>query len=669
MKNVYSLAILWIALLASAEVYGQRSCTWKGRVSTEWSNPDNWTCKSVPNSSTTSVIISSAVNEPVIGATEIISVRNIALDKGALLTNNGILRISGSITKTGLINSEGGEIDLDGVEMQDIAGARFTSYTIKILSIDNSSSVTLTDSLRISGVLNINSGNFDLNGNSLTIISTADNTARVGPVGGTLSNDGRVTVERYIPKERRAYRILAPSVNTTTSINANWQEGVHNTVFGINIDPHPGYGIQITGEGGAANNFDVTATNQPSLFLFNCDCDNPWLPVPNTNGTLDGKTGYLVFVRGDRSTDMTSTADPLPTSATTLRATGTLLRGTQTYSNLSDTGHSLITNPYASPINWRTMYFHNDPSRFENYYTYWDPTIGERGGYVTVTIDGVNSAGTDATVDIQSGLAFFVKGKIQGSAGTFIIQESDKSKKSNINMFAPERGGKLSVKLYYDGANERKLADGMVAIFNDDYSKDIDNYDAGKMSNWDENIAWVVGAKHLSIQSHPLIAGSEKLGIFINHLKERNYQIDIEGKNFNYPGTAELVDNYTLSRTTLNAGRTTVSFSVTADPRSKAPDRFYIEFRNDVPVAVAVKSSVSVYPNPVVGNVIHLQLNDMSKGAYVITLTDPAGRVIYSKQIEHPGGTDVQTIDVGGKITQGVYVLRVGGESVSVIKN
>ena len=59
----------------------------------------------------------------------------------------------------------------------------------------------------------------------------------------------------------------------------------------------------------------------------------------------------------------------------------------------------------------------------------------------------------------------------------------------------------------------------------------------------------------------------------------------------------------------------------------------------------------------------------MSKGTYVITLTDPAGRVIYSKQIEHAGGITVQTLDVGGKVSKGVYVLRVGGEAVSLIKN
>ena len=455
-------------------------------------------------------------------------------------------------------------------------------------------------------------------------------------------------------------------------MNANWQEGVHNPVYGVNIDPNPGFGIQITGAGGAANNFDVTATNESSLFLFNCDCDIPWTAITNTNGTLNGNTGYLVFVRGDRSTDMTSTADPLPTSATTLRATGTLLRGFQAYNNLSDTGHSLIANPYASPINWRSMYFHNVSDNFENYYTYWDPTIGTRGAYVTVNIKGVNSAGTSATIDIQSGIAFFVKGRGQSTQPhNFMIRETDKSKKNDINMFVPEKGGgQLSMRLYYNDGNGKRLADGMVAIFDDSYSKDIDPFDAEKMRNWDENIAWTVGNKYLSIQSRPLIAGNERLGIYMSNLKERDYQFDIEGTDLNYTGIAELVDNYTLKRTVISAnGPITVSFSVTANARSKAADRFHIEFRSYIaPVAVGNISSVNVYPNPVVGNTIQLQLNNMDKGIYSITLTNQAGQIAYYKQFNHDGSTNVQTLDIGGKLIKGTYVLKVGEIGVKVLR-
>jgi hypothetical protein len=487
-----------------------------------------------------------------------------------------------------------------------------------------------------------------------------------------LVNDNNVTVQRYIPNERRAFRILAPSVTTSTSINANWQEGVHNTVFGVNIDPHPGYGIQITGAAGAKGNFDVTATNQPSLFFFNCDCEVPWVAAPNTNMNLDVHTGYLVFVRGDRSTDMTATEQPLPTSATTLRATGTLAKGPQQYSNLNDTGFSLIANPFASAINWRSIYSHNTQEFFENYYTYWDPTLGARGAYATVNIDNVNSAGTNATVDIPSGLAFFVKGRDpSGQSHDLIINESDKSKINNINVFAPAKGGgTLAVKLFYkDEQNTRRQADGAVAIFNDAYSSDIDRYDAQKLSNMDENIGWSVANKHLSIQSLPLLKGNEKLSLFINNLRQTNYELQFEPLSFaSNDLILQLIDKYTSQVTRLSITEpVSVPFTVNADAASKAADRFSIQFvKPEIPVE-AEKALINIYPNPVSANTINVNVKSLEKGKYSIRLLNSNGQMVYIKQISHLGGSLSANIDIQN-ITPGIYQLRVGGLSAQFIR-
>jgi hypothetical protein len=671
MKNLYPLlSLLIILLLSETDVPAQKRCRWLGKVSSAWNDPGNWSCGEVPNSNTVNVTIAQTANQPVISRGETFSVRNLQINNAAFLTNNGTLQIAGSTGNSGEINSESGTIVLNGDGMQNIRSAIYTNGVIMALIIDNTSRVTLSDSLKISGSLTVNSGNFDLRNNSLTFLSTAANTARFGPLGGSLSNDDHVTVQRFIPSERRAYRILAPSVNTTTSVNANWQEGVHNTVFGVNIDPHPGFGIQITGAGGAANSFDQTASNESSMFTFICDCTVPWAAVPNTNMALDGKTGYLVFVRGNRSTDMTSTADPLPTSATTLRATGKLLTGAQTYNNLNDTGFSLIANPYASPVNWHDIYFDNNTSHFENYYTYWDPTIGERGGYVTVNVDGVNSAGTNATVEIQSGLAFFVKGMNQdGQPHNLVIQESDKSTTGNINVFKPARvEGRLNVRLFYDEKDgTHRLADGVAAIFSDKYSTGLDANDAQDISNWDENIAWSVSNKHLSIQSLPLPKGSGILPLYISHLKERSYQFEI-ASNLSYPGTIELADNYTSTRTLIGPELTTASFPVTADAASKASDRFSIVFRPVIPVATETRATLRIYPNPVEGNMVHVELNNMEKGVYYITITNSSGQEIYTKKVEHPGGPLLQSIDIG-KLGSGLFHLSVGTMNSEFIKN
>ncbi len=134
---------------------------------------------------------------------------------------------------------------------------------------------------------------------------------------------------------------------------------------------------------------------------------------------MNAKMGYLLFVRGNRS-DINALGASVANSNTTLRATGTLAIGDQPFSGLATTdgNFSLITNPYASPINWATLHADGNTNNFESYYTYWDPNVNTRGGYVTVTSGGTTSiitapgAGTvNANVHIQSGQAFFVKEK------------------------------------------------------------------------------------------------------------------------------------------------------------------------------------------------------------------------------------------------------------------
>ena len=58
-----------------------------------------------------------------------------------------------------------------------------------------------------------------------------------------------------------------------------------------------------------------------------------------------------LYIRGDRTIDLTNVTPPLPSNNTTLRATGTLLTGAQSFTGLTgNSGFSLVTNPYASPI-------------------------------------------------------------------------------------------------------------------------------------------------------------------------------------------------------------------------------------------------------------------------------------------------------------------------------
>ncbi|WP_207492084.1 fibronectin type III domain-containing protein [Aridibaculum aurantiacum] len=446
-------------------------------------------------------------------------------------------------------------------------------------------------------------GTADFNNRPVVFKSNASGTARLGEVTGTLADATNVTVERYISgigkfgnptALNRAYRMLAPSVNTVTSINANWQEGQTNASTSSNSNLLPGYGTHITGAGGAANGFDPTLTNNASLFYYNAATDT-WVTGTNTNvATLDAKKGYLLFVRGDRSINMLSTANPLPATNTVLRATGSLLTGTQVFSSLEGNGaFNLISNPYASPIDWASLAAAN-PS-FEDFYTLWDPNQGTRGGYVTVDKMGVVSAGA-ATRQIQSGQAFFVKATSGAVSPTFTVTEADKSSENNIDVFRTGSMEMFRTSLYFIDASGRILADGVVNVYDNAYTKAVDANDAPQIANWDEDIAISRSNQMLSIEKRPLIDNNDTIFLSVARLKQQAYELQFEAIGFNAPGLqAYLEDKFQGINIPLSLdGPTVVPFTVTSNAASSAADRFRVVFQTAAVLPVTI-TAVKAY--------------------------------------------------------------------------
>jgi hypothetical protein len=363
------------------------------------------------------------------------------------------------------------------------------------------------------------------NNASLIIRSTAVGNGRIGASSGTIN--GNVTVERYISSlHNKSYRLVAPSVNSATGnkpfIKDNWQEGHNNTSVSVNQNSQNNYGTHITGSTTGQRGFDASADGAVSLFTFEQSTATPgWVPAANTDATsLDAKKGYLVYVGGDRSTTLYVNNSVSNSSNTTFRSTGKILAGTQTFVNLEGNARSsIVTNPYAAPLDWKTLY--NDASTsnaasFENFYTYLDPNVGTNGGYVTVNINGIKSAPTNASVQIQAGQAFFLKAKSNVSSPTFTVKESHKSQGPSTDVFRTGTSEQFAAALYYNGADStRKIADGVTVVFDNNYSPEVDGNDAEEIANWNENISIKRANKELSIETRPLIDISDTLSLVI----------------------------------------------------------------------------------------------------------------------------------------------------------
>ncbi len=517
---------------------------------------------------------------------------------GATLTIGGVIAGPGSFTGSSTSN-----LNLSGATgTVNFTQTSAATRSLNNLTLNSSASATLGNALDVYGTIALTTATLNLNSVNLTLKSNSTGTARIANLtGSTLSGASNVTVERYIKlrtpgtgdgtgNNGRAYRLLAPTVNTSGSIRTNWMETGMNIAIGTNVNPVANHGTQISGAGGNANGFDVTQSNAPSLYATTNAVTPTYTAVGNTTSTLNALTGYFLYIRGDRSMNMqVPLSTNMPTSHTTLRTTGTLVTGTQTtFTNAFVDGGALnlVTNPYASPIDWSLV----QPActNVSTSYTLWDPNVGTRGGFVTVTTGGVVSGGGTATKFIQPGQAFFVQAS--GGVPTVSIQEGHKAAGNNNTVFLipPES---FETALYFiEDSGYRRMADGVNVLYDNVYSASIDANDATEINNWDENIAVDRESKHLAIEGRPVILTRDTISLFMNNMKQRAYEFDFIPASFTNIGLkAELIDNFLNTRTLLSVLDTvSVNFTVTTDPASAASNRFMIVFGPQGPLAIDV---------------------------------------------------------------------------------
>jgi hypothetical protein len=374
----------------------------------DWNVNTNWANNSLPTSGADVTI---AANPQVINNQ---SVNNIEVSSGIEIDiNNGItLSVSGNVNNLGNFIGEG-EVILNGTLAQTISG----DGSFENLRLNNATSVDFNDPSDLFGVLYVDQGTLNTNGNlSLRCaFGTPPKTAQVGPVGGAIV--GSVTTEQCFPA-RRAFRFISSSV-TGGTINSNWQEGVNNTGTNFptdNQNPFSGFGTHITGSLTGDDGFDATGSGNPSLFTFN-NAGRSWDAVASTTQALEAGTPYRLLIRGDRGINVTSNSAP-PTD-TRLRATGALLTGTTTQSILSNVAGeaSFIANPYQAQVDMNSVILASNNISTLQYYV-WDPTLGGtptpgspggRGAYVTVDLlGGTNSSSSSANQYLQPMQAAFV---------------------------------------------------------------------------------------------------------------------------------------------------------------------------------------------------------------------------------------------------------------------
>jgi len=513
--------------------------------------------------------------------------------------------------------------------------------------------------VKLYNTLSINGGTLTTN-NNLTLVSTAANTAQVTEVLGSITGD--VTVERYIPSKRAWRALTAPLKGSNGSLYTTWQNGgttLSDTGLeiwgptGTNIVTGPNYSV-----------LDYTPTG--------------WVGVTNTSTSNLFETtknnAYLVFVTGAYGTNNITNG---LSAATTLKATGTLITGDVNYTSIIDTRHTLIGNPYASPLEPSLLV--DGATDLISSFWVWDPSLATTGGYVSYD-DILNTYSNNTgsyptnTTAIQSGQAFFVKATT-GNTGSLTLSENKKAtsvsnvfgKTENTTLENSVNASIFRVGLLKVSNQDLKPLDGAVVGFYDTANDAVDNSDGKKFANGGENIAFVRNNIALSSEHYSPAQPQDELFIRIWNTSVNSYVLRINTEAFDATNLeATLIDLFTGTQTPIALDGTVqeYAFAVTSSANSTG-DRFKVVFGSTALGTTTLESSeVKVYPNPVTTGVLHIQLPQGNYTNYSYELINVLGQKVQSNEVESQVGNQF-TISTKG-LSSNWYILRLlsNGQSV-----
>ncbi len=515
--------------------------------------------------------------------------------------------------------------------------------------------------------------------NELLFQSDASGTAQLADATG-VNITGDVTVERFIPvltEDTRGYRFLTSAVDSHASIFDNWQEGGSSPA---------GLGTHIAGNNNGSNGLDQTITGNPSMYTFDNQNsngggqDNDWQAVTNTKAIdLVAGEAYRIFIRGDRNYDLDSNpADP-PNSDVTLRATGSLALGDQSYDlNPNQDEYSLVGNPYQAIVDMNTVMSNTNTTNVNtNYYWVWDPNMspgGAQGAYVAIDLSTGNSqtpggspSSSAANQFVMPGQSFFVQTTSNSAADLEFTEASKDVSPSPTAVFSDDGMASINLKLYKttDLNNDEFESDALQINFDDQFANAVTLEDADKLGNPDENLARLNNGEYLTIEKRAMPVDGETLAIFSNGYTATDYTLVMTISNMPQDVSAYLMDDHTGDQTLLNDGENQISF--TADPSSPgsiATDRFSIEFEIET-FGVEdneAADNFKVYPNPVDNDQITIQAANMS-GEVDISLSNMLGQRVMSTKGEIIGNGEM-TLNIGDQ-QSGVYFIEVAQDGQS----
>ena len=85
-----------------------------------------------------------------------------------------------------------------------------------------------------------------------------------------------------------------------------------------------------------------------------------------------------------------------------------------------------------------------------------------------------------------------------------------------------------------------------------------------------------------------------------------------------------------------------------------------VQYSSIVKVAIGdKKEGMSIYPNPIVGKTMNVQLSNIAAGTYSLSMINASGQQVMEQSLQHAGGSVTSTVQLPATVASGIYQLRL----------
>lgn len=574
---------------------GLRGGTAPSAAAGNWTSTSTWTNGNVPLSGDAVQInhnVSVNTSDAAASSVAISTGNTLTIDNGSRLSvTGGVTGPVGSFLVNGIFRLNAGGftnvVPIYGAGTSQLTYNTGTQYnainewpaasspaSIRIIN----SSVTLTGSRNVTGVLTIESGgSLDVNGHTLTLkASSASDYSQLLNLG-TLT--GNITFERTVAGSTAGWRFFSPAVSGATL--DNWGT------------------IQLSGSS--------------NVIRLNTANPNAWVAQggAGTDALAMGRGYGLYFGTGGVNNNTVASTIAL---AGSIVNTDVAISGLSAGNNTNDFGWTLVGNPYPTSMEWDNA--NHTKSGIADAYYVWSAASGVYASFV----NGVSAPQGALSNNIPPAQGFVVKATDATPSLTFSAQARTTETQS-ARLRTSSQPNLIALKVQHQNNG---IWDEAVLVNEPAASALYDNaFDAYKLNSFNANAinlsSLSANGSRLSINSSPNWSASTIIPLHLEHTASAAMSISADVSKWQSNGLQlVLVDNFLNTQHDLGQG----AYNFVYQPGQL--NRFEIRFAAlTTSISTANQSKVLIYSHNET-----LFINGLER-ADEVQLTDLSGRVVY----------------------------------------